>query len=174
MIEFEKEVLDFLGLPSIPKKEFDGTPFDKGVAIIDLGKDELSYAVCSYKPEFGHTEPMVTKVFSLQPYTKIVKMLVVPDYMSTQDDINDMDLDEKSKEMAKSLLAEANEIENDDVEEVEHPQNEYYFDNINNDDEAKAFILAYNKRNKIRGRVPKTHENIVMRLSVIYAEMNKK
>ena len=88
-----------------------------------------------------------------------------------------MDLDEQSKKKAKEMLKEARELENDGVEkndELENPKNEYYFDHITNDDEAKAFIQSYNSRNRIKGRIPTTHEGLVMRLAVIYSDTQKK
>ena len=37
MIEFEKEVIKYLNIPSIPKKEWDGkSSFSKGVALLEL------------------------------------------------------------------------------------------------------------------------------------------
>jgi hypothetical protein len=175
MIEFEKEVLDFLGLPSIPKKEFDGKPFKKGVAVIELASGVKAYAACSFNPDDGDTTPKICKVFSLEQFTKIEKIYVVPEYMATLNEVDEMDLDDDSKKRASELLEQAEKLELDstEFEDVKPPINEYYFDNIKNDAEAKAFISSYNKRNKIKGRVPKTHEGLIMRLSVIYGELNK-
>jgi hypothetical protein len=53
------------------------------------------------------------------------------------------------------------------------PDNEYFFDHIHDDNEACAFIEAYNKRNKIKGVIPKKHDSLVMRLGVIWEETNK-
>lgn len=74
------------------------------------------------------------------------------------------------------MANEADELENEGVESNGNivNTNEYFFDNIHNDDEAIAFIKAYNKRNKINGKVPKNHDTIVMRLGVIFADMEKK
>lgn len=175
MIEFEKEVLDFLDLPSIPKKEFDGKPFTKGVAVIKLASDVKAYAACTFNPDKGHETPTITKVFNLEPFSVIESVYVVPEYMATLNDVGVMDLDEDSKKRAEELLNEAATLENENVvDETPLPDTEYFFDNITNDDEAKAFIASYNKRNKIRGRVPKGHDAIVMRLSVIYKDLNKK
>ena len=175
MIEFEKEVLDFLDLPSIPKKEFDGKPFTKGVAVIQLASGVKAYAACTFNPDKGHKTPMITKVFNLEPYSVIEKVFVVPEYMATVNEVTAMDLDDESKKRAEELLNEATALETENVaDEMPMPANEYCFDNITNDDEAKAFIASYNKRNKIKGRVPKSHDAIVMRLSVIYKDLNKK
>ena len=175
MIEFEKDVLDFLGLPSIPKKEFDGKPFKKGVAIIELASGVKAYAAFSFNPDNGDVSPKVVKVFSLEQFTKVEKIYVVPEYMATLNEVDEMDLDDESKKRASELLEQAEKLELEDTsaDEIKTPLNEYYFDNIKNDAEAKAFIASYNKRNKIKGRVPKTHEGLIMRLSVIYNELNK-
>jgi hypothetical protein len=88
-----------------------------------------------------------------------------------------MDLDEQSKKKVKGLLDEAKELENEGVEDdnaLKKPKNEYYFDHITNDDEAKAFIQSYNSRNRIKGRIPTTHDGLVMRLAVIYSDTLKK
>lgn len=177
MIEFEKEVVEYLGLPNIPKKEWDGyTPFDKGVAVVKLCSDTLAYAVCSYNPENGDNKVLVNKVFSIETFTDIVKVFVVPNYMTNISDIQDMDLDDESKSNAESMLSDAIRLENEGVVEDEYlsSDNEYYFDNISNDEEARAFIKAFNKRNKIKGRIPKTHDGLLMRLSVIYSEQKNK
>lgn len=175
MIEFEKDVLDFLGLPSIPKKEFDGKPFTKGVAVIQLASGVKAYAACTFNPDKGHVTPVITKVFSLEQFTSIENVFIVPDYMANKNEVDAMDLDEESKRRAEELLEQAESLEKENVvDETPMPDNEYCFDNITNDEEAKAFIASYNKRNKIKGRVPKSHDAIVMRLSVIYKDLNKK
>jgi len=120
----------------------------------------------------------VVKVFSLEQFKLgnfgIENVFVVPDYMDT--DVENMDFDEKSKEAARTLVNEALDLENSDTagSKVELPKNEYYFDNIHDDEEAQAFIKSYNQSNKIRGKVPTTHEAIIMRLSVIYSDINSK
>ena len=70
---------------------------------------------------------------------------------------------------------EADELENQGADEtMEVPENEYCFDHIHNDEEAIAFIEAYNRENNIKGAIPKKHESIIARLTVIYAESLKK
>ena len=60
MIQFEKEIIEFLGLPSIPRKEWDKEKaFDKGVAVLELQDGQEAYAVCSCTDG----KPVVTKVF---------------------------------------------------------------------------------------------------------------
>lgn len=177
MINYEKEVVDFLGLPSIPRKKWDGeTPFDKGVAIIIHAGEMLSYAACSFNPDKGQKKVTITKVFGVEPFFGVKDVFVVPNYMNEIDEVQEMDLDEESKAKAKAILEEASECENEGVKDdsLEKPKSEYYFDNITNDEEARAFIKAYNSRNKIKGRIPKSHNGLVMRLAVIYSETNKK
>lgn len=172
MIQFEKEIIDFLGLPSIPRKEWDGTtPFDKGVAVLKLQDGEQAYAVCGFSNEKAN----VTKVFGATPFTRVEKIFVVPNYMPTVDDVKDMDLDDKSKKQAEVILREAQEIVEDNTPtEIAFSENEYIFENIHNDEEATAFIEAYNRRNHIKGRIPTSHDTIIMRLMTINAELNKK
>jgi hypothetical protein len=177
MIQFEKEVLGYLNIPSIPKKEFDGkTAFSKGVAVVEtIGKQE-AFAIASFNPDNGDKEPKIVKVFGIEPFRKINKIFIVPSYMNTEEEIKDMDLDEQSKKKVQQVLDEAKEIENEGVvgdKELEKPKNEYYFDHITNDEEAKAFIRSYNSRNHIKGKIPSTHDGIVMRLAVIFSDTRK-
>ena len=177
MIQFEKEIINFLALPSIPKREWDGkSSFDKGVAVLHLMDDRECYAVCAFDASLDES-PRITKVFGIEPFIGIKNVFVVPSYMSTSDEIKDMDLDEQSKKNVKQVLSEANELENENVsgnDELTKPKNEYYFENITHDEEARAFIQAHNSRNRIKGRIPSTHDGLVMRLAVIYSENLKK
>ena len=174
MIFFEKEICEALRLPSIPKKKWDGrSSFCRCVAVVTLITGDEAYAVASYEAE-KDAEPRIVKVFSQEPFNKVGDIFIVPQYMDVYD-IKDADLDDESKKRAEELAKEAKEIEDEGVEEeTKEPENEYFFDHIKDDDMARAYIAAYNKANKIKGRVPKTHEGLVMRLSVIYAETNKK
>ena len=172
MIRFEKEVIKYLGLPSIPKREHDGTSFfDKGVAVIVNQNGDKSYAVCRYTEK--DNEPKITKVFDLAPFVSIEGIYIVPSYMNNIEEVKDMDLDDVSKKKAEEILREAKEFEEDSNDEPE-TQNEYYFDNITSDEEARAFIASYNKTNKIKGLVPKTHDGLVMRLASIYSNMKER
>ena len=177
MIQFEKEVLDYLNIPSIPKKEFDGkTAFPKGVAVVETIEKQEAFAIASFNPDNGDKEPKIVKVFGIEPFRKVNKIFVVPSYMNTEEEIKDMDLDEQSKKKVQQVLDEAKEIENEGVvgdKELEKPKNEYYFDHITNDEEAKAFIRSYNSRNHIKGKIPSTHDGIVMRLAVIFSDTRK-
>lgn len=173
MISFEKEVCSYLNIPSLPKKEWDGkSSFKNAVATIKLGGSRLAYAVASYD-EAKDDAPHVVKSFMTEPFYGIDKIFVVPSYMDT--DVDNMDLDEQSKKAAEDLKNEADELENQGADEnMEVPENEYCFDHIHNDDEAIAFIEAYNRENNIKGAIPKKHESIIARLTVIYAESLKK
>ena len=173
MISFEKEVCSYLNIPSLPKKEWDGkSSFKNAVATIKLGGSRLAYAVASYD-EANDDAPRVVKSFMTEPFYGIDKIFVVPSYMDT--DVDNMDLDEQSKKAADDLKKEADELENQGADEtMEVPENEYCFDYIHNDEEAIAFIEAYNRENNIKGAIPKKHESIIARLTVIYAESLKK
>lgn len=173
MISFEKEVCSYLNIPSLPKKEWDGkSSFKNAVATIKLGGSRLAYAVASYD-EAKDDAPRVVKSFMTEPFYGIDKIFVVPSYMDT--DVDNMDLDEQSKKAAEDLKKEADELEKQGADEnMEVPENEYCFDHIHNDEEAIAFIEAYNRENNIKGAIPKKHESIIARLTVIYAESLKK
>lgn len=174
MVLFEKEICEFLRLPSIPKKGWNGqTSFKNCVAVVKTLSGFEAYTVASFDAEKDE-KPRVVKAFGQEQFGSVEKVYVVPEYMDV-DDIKNTDLDEESKKHAEELAKEAEEIENEGVEEdVKEPENEYFFDHITNDEEARAYIEAYNKANKLRARVPKTHEGLIMRLSVIYSETNKK
>lgn len=174
-IRFEKEVCQYLSLPSIPLKEWDGkTSFKDGVAVTKLLLGDLAYAVCTFNADTDK-EPRIKKVFAEERFSGIDKIFVVPSYMDTKD-IGNADLDEQSKEAAERLAQETEEMTEtpENEEKVEMPDNPYYFDNITNDEEAIAFITAYNRDNNIRGAVPSKHETLVMRLGVIFNDMKKK
>ena len=175
-IFFEKEVCDYLKLPSIPKKEWNQKDsFNDGVAVVNLTLGNQAYAVCSFNSETDR-EPRVKKVFAQEPFGSIEKVFVVPSYMET-DNIKDADLDEQSKEAAKRLAEEADDLTQGNEEETPlfgDNLPEYFFENIHNDEEAMAFITSYNKDNGIRGVVPTKHDTLVMRLGVIYSDLQKK
>lgn len=173
MIRFKKDVCDYLRLPDVPKKKWDGnTSFEHGVAIVETKAGEQVYAVVAFDSD-ADDKPRILKAFGYDIITTIVDVFVVPAYME-DNDIDEMDLDEESKKRVKEMSKEAKEIENEGVTEtIEIPDNEYFFDHIHDDNEARAFIEAYNKRNKIKGVIPKKHDSLVMRLGVIWEETNK-
>ena len=172
-IAFEKEVLKYLNIPSVPLKEFDGkTSFDNGVAVIDLGDDMSAYAVATFDAE-KDDKPRIKKTFSLEPFYGIRKVFVVPSYMETSKEaIEKSDLDNESKEAAMKLAEEAQELEDagtesEDMKEMKELP-EWVFDSIHNSEEAYAFVSSYNKSNKIKGRIPKDEEALKLRLLTIY------
>lgn len=174
MIQYEKEVLDFLKIPSIPLKQWDGkSSFKDGVAVLSLMDEREAYAVATFDAE-SETKPRIKKVFSQVPFNSVGDIFVVPSYMDV-DNIDDMDLDNESKEAARRLAEEAEELENDGVEEhTEMPDSEWCFDEIHNLDEAIAWIKSYNGRNRIKGRIPKDEETVKLRLLTIWKELNSK
>jgi len=174
MIQFEKEIINYLKLPGIPKRVWDGlSSFDDGVAVVNLTLGRQAYAVCSFDKD-NDLEPRIKKVFAQEPFGGIEKVFVVPSYMNTGD-IDKADLDEQSKEAAKRLEEEARVlVEQETGDELAMPQNEFFFDHIHNDDEAIAFITAYNRDNGIKGATPTKHETLVMRLGVIYSDITRK
>jgi hypothetical protein len=171
MIEFEKEVIDYLNLPSLPKREWDGkSTFQDGVAIVNLSLGRQAYAVCTFNNDTDKT-PRIKKVFGVEPFSGIDKVFVVPLYMDN--DTTDADLDNESKKRAEQLAAEAQELENQGTTEeaIEKADKlpEFIFDEIHNRDEAIAWLKQYNIRNGIKkGKVPTNEETIKMRLYNIY------
>ena len=178
MIEFEKEIIAYLNIPSIPKKEWNGKDsFQYGVAILNLATNRQAYAVCSFDKETD-SKPRIRKVFCVEPFNGIDKVFVVPSYMDN--DTTDADLDSESKKRAEQLAAEAEELENKGtVEEAVENANklpEWIFDEIHNMSEAQAWLKQYNIRNGIKkGKVPTNEETIKMRLYNIYmSQKNRK
>lgn len=168
MIQFEKEVLGFLNIPSIPLKEWDGkSSFNNGVAIVTLYTDVEAYAVTTFDAETD-SEPRVKKTFSIEPFKEIKSIFVVPSYMDTN--VEDADVDNDTKEAMQRLAEEAEEMENEGVEDEkpEMPENEWCFDEIHNKEEALAWLKNYNTRNKIKGKLPKNEEVIKLRLLTIW------
>lgn len=171
MVEYEKEVVAYLNLPSLPKKEWNQQDsFKDGVAVVSLSLGRLAYAVCTFDKETDK-EPRIKKVFGIEPFTSIEKVFVVPSYMDN--DTSDADLDAESKKRAEQLAEEAKELENQGtVEEAIEDANklpEWIFDEIHNKEEATAWLKQYNIRNKIKkGKVPTNEETIKLRLYNIY------
>lgn len=174
MIQFEKEILDFLRLPSIPKKEHDGKQsFKDGVAVVNLRDGGQAYAVCTFDSETMN-EPKVKKVFGITPHKNIEKIFVVPSYMD--DKVEDMDLSPRDKERAEQLVQEARDLENGGVQvkQTPMPESEYCYDHIANDEQAMAFIREWNKRHGMKkGKVPTTHEGITTKLLAMWMDDNR-
>lgn len=171
MIEFEKEVIAYLNIPSIPKKEWNGKDsFQDGVAVINLTLNRQAFAVCTFN-EDEDKEPRIKKVFCVEPFIGIEKVFVVPSYMDN--DTTDADLDSESKKRAEQLAAEAKELENQGtVEEAIEDANklpEWIFPEIQNIEQAQAYLREYNRMNRIKkGKIPTNEETIKMRLYNIY------
>ena len=173
---FEKDVIQHLNLPSIPKKEWDGkSSFSKGVALLSLRGEREAYAVASFDADVDK-RPNIVKVFGIEPFVNIKKVFVVPSYMTTEEEIKDMDLDEQSKKKVREVLNEAKEIENDGTKEENPMENlpEWIFPEIENKEQAVAWLKDFQSRNKQKGRIPTTDENIKLRLFSIYSELQKK
>lgn len=177
-IQFEKELLAYLNLPSIPLKEWNGdlTSFEKGVAVLELRGERLAYAVCKFDPSNGDKQPRVVKTFGIEPFVKINKVFIVPNYMSNIEDVKDMDLDEQSKKKAEQILKEAQELETEGTKDENPMENlpEWIFEEIHSKQEAEAWLRNFQSRNKQKGRIPTTDENIKLRLYSIYTELHKK
>lgn len=171
MIEFEKEVITYLNIPSIPKKEWNGKDsFQDGVAVINLTLNRQAFAVCTFNKD-EDKEPRIKKVFGVEPFMGIEKVFVVPSYMDN--DTTDADLDSESKKRAEQLAAEAKELENQGtVEEAIEDANklpEWIFPEIQNIEQAQAYLREYNRMNRIKkGKIPTNEETIKMRLYNIY------
>jgi len=171
MIEFEKEVIAYLNIPSIPRKEWNQIDsFQSGVAVVNMSLGRQAYAVCTFNKD-EDKEPRIKKVFGIEPFTGIEKVFVVPSYMDN--DTTEVDLDAESKKRAEQLAAEAQELENNGVvdEAVKEADKlpEWIFDEIHNMSEAQAWLKQYNIRNGIRkGKIPTSEETIKMRLYNIY------
>lgn len=169
-IRNEKEACKWLSIPTIPKKEWDGkSRFARGVGVVSTSSGYDTYVVVRFS-DFDD-KPTIIKTFVGEQLGVISRIFVVPQYMN-EIDYEKADLDDESKEKMKILEDEAKELEAENVEKIEIPDNEYFFEHITNDDEAKAYIRAYNKQRKLKAKVPKTHQELVMRLSVIWSEEN--
>lgn len=168
-IDFEEKVIEYLGLPSIPKTTWNGkSSFKRGVATVEFVDGRKAYAVCSYNSETDE-KPRITKVFSLEPFKSfdVNEIRVVPTYMDV-DGVETWDLDEKSKKAAQGIIDEGNAMIAEGKEDkVEVPENEYSYDFIHNDEEAIAFLRA---RANGRGHIPTTHEGIVAKLTAMWMD----
>lgn len=178
MIQFENEIIKFLGLPSIPKRTWDGkSSFDKGVAVVSLYGDREAYAVAKFDADKDKT-PRIVKTFGIERFIGVKQVFVVPNYMATEEDVKAMDLDDESKKKAEELLKEANEMENEGTQEEGNPMDKlpvWIFPEIESREQAEAWLRDYNYRNHIKkGKIPSTDENLKLRLFSIYTELQKK
>lgn len=169
---YENEMLAYLNIPKVPKKEWDGkTPFKNGVGIAKTNVGEVCVVVGYSEDDENNLK--ILKVFGLEPIVGITKVFPVPDYMD-MNGIEGWDVDEESKESARTIAKEAVELERED--EKEEPQeelSEWYFDEIHNIEEARAWVAAYRKRKRIRGNSPKTEEALKNYLYVLYKNQKR-
>jgi len=176
MVMYEHEVTEHLGLPGIPRKEWNGRDaFAKGVALLDLADGREAYAVAAYDPKKDDA-PRVVKVFGIDPFRGVKKIMVVPNYMTSMEEVEGMDLDAESKRKAKEILREAEEMENEGVKGKDAMEGlpEWVFDEIHSREEAEAWLRNYNQANHLRGRIPATDETLKLRLYAIYANKDTK
>ena len=176
---YEDEVCKYLNLPAIPKKIWNGkASFKKAVVAVVLATDKKAYAIASFDADVDD-KPHIVKAFSVIPFS--VKddavFYVVPEYMDIES-IEAWDVDSESKKAAHALAEEARELENegvvDDTPKIED-LGEWIFPEINNKEEAEAWLRRYNTRNGIRkNKVPSNAETLKLRLYAIYCELNKK
>lgn len=178
MIQFEHEVCKYLGIPSIPKKEWDGkSSFKSGVGILPTSTGLETYCVVSFDSE-RDKEVRVVKVFSLEPFSHVTKVFVVPSYMDI-DKVEEMDLDDKSKERVKEVIEEGDKVAKESKEEEERCKEyeslgEWVFPEIHTKEEAIAWLTSYRKSNKIRGKVPTNEDTLKAALLATYAKMKEK
>lgn len=166
----EKEVVNALSLPSLPKKEWDGkTSFKDGVAVVTLYNDRKAYAVCTFDAEV-HDKPQIKHVFLQEPFFDIEAVYVVPSYMDNAP-VEDMDLDEESKRAAQLLINETDEIiedaQADEAPTAEDEEYEWVFPEIKSLEEAQAWLKSYNQRMGIKGNIPQKAETVKLRLYAI-------
>lgn len=177
MIQFENEICQYLSLPSIPLKEWDGkSSFKHGVAVTRLALNEKAYAVCTFDAD-KDKEPRVVRAFAQSTFYGIEKIFVVPQFMNT--DVETMDLDDESKIAAEKLAAEVKEMTKpqDEEEKEINAMNalpEWIFPEIENKEQAVAWLRQYNSRNRIKGRIPENADTLKMRLLNIYSQQKKK
>ena len=135
-----------------------------------------AYAVCTFDKE-SDKEPRIKKVFCVEPFKAVGEIYVVPSYMDN--DTTDVDLDSESKKKAEQLAAEAMELENEGTvdEAIENANKlpEWIFPEIQNIEQAQAYLREYNRMNGIKkGKVPTNEETIKMRLYNIYMSQKKR
>ena len=167
---YEKEICSYLNIPSIPKKVWDGKkPFKNACGIVETKSGLKAYAVFEFAE--SSNSAMVKKVFGEEPIVGIGEIYPIPDYMDIQNIVK-WDLSEESKKAANALVEEAIELESDDSEKEEKIENEWFFDEIHNIDEARAWVASYRKTNKMKGAAIKDEDSLKNFLYVIYK--NKK
>ena len=136
---------------------------------------EKAYAVCTFDKE-SDKEPRIKKVFCVEPFKAVCEIYVVPSYMDN--DTTDVDLDSESKKKAEQLAAEAMELENegtiDEAIEEANKLPEWIFPEIQNREQAIAYIKSYRKINHIKGKIPDNEETLKSCLYAIYKNIVKR
>lgn len=167
---YEKEILEYLNIPSIPQKKWDGKPFKNACGIVHLKGKNTAFAVFGFSD--SSNAPYIKKVFGEEPIINIGEIYPIPDYMDMQG-IENWDVPDESKDAAQNLANEAIEMEKSQQnEEDEFLSNEWFFDEIHNIDEARAWVANYRKKKRMRGKPIKDEESLKNFLYVIYK--NKK
>lgn len=171
MIHFEKEIVEYLNLPSLPKKIWDGRrSFKHGVIVTTLYGERKAYAVATFDAN-KDAKPRVTHVFCGEPFVDAdyEHIAVVPDYMNTEG-VEDWDIDEQSKRMAAVLIEEARELENEGTIEPRELENEWVLPEIHSREEAEAYIREYLRTHRqARMEMPETDDEIKAILIAISA-----
>jgi len=164
----EKQVCEYLGIPSIPiKAKWDGkSPFTRGVAVIHRITDVYDYACCAFNPETDDSVNIV-KDFGDVPFNQITEVYPLAAWM--EDNIQGMDLSDSSKEAMEALLQEKREKIKDGTEEPKKKEYEWGYEFIHDKKEALAFLKTKN----IKGKMPAKEEVIKAKLRVMYREENK-
>lgn len=177
-VSFEKEILEYLNIPSIPKKEFDGkTSFEKGVAVIGLYHSREAYAVATFNAD-KDKKPRIIKVFNGEQFLEVKRIYVVPPYIVDKEEVEGMDLDDESKKKVEDILEEADEIENEGMNKAKEEAEklpEWIFPHIENRDQAEAYVRSYRQSNGIkRGSIPTTDDALKNVLLSIYLSNKKR
>lgn len=176
-IQYKHEVLQFLNIPDVPKKKWNGKDsFKDGVAVLSLRYGQKAYAICTFDNSKDDA-PRVKKVFSVEAFSSIDDIYVVPNYMDN--DMSDSDLDAESKKKAEQIASEAKALEDEGVSNASLDEAkalpEWIFENIHNKEEAIAYLREWNRINKIKkGKIPTDEESIKIRLYAIFRDSKKK
>lgn len=166
--KFSTEICEFLNIPSIPNKEWDGkSSFESGVAIVKTVCDTEECAVCTFNNKVDKVAKII-KVWGSDPFLKILNVYPVPLYM--EDDITKMDFhDESSKEAMEALLEEKKQLINEGIDKPKDDTSEWGYSFIHDKKEAVAFL----KTKKIKGAIPTKEEVLKMKLKALYRSEQK-
>ena len=167
-INYLKEACLFANIPACPKKEWDGKrSFDTALVVVEKVTGVKAFAIGAYDSE-KDTEVRVKKVFGQEPFTSILNVFPVPNYM--EDDIEKMQLEtDESKEAMEQLLQEKKELINEGTEPVEIESYEWGYPFITNNKQAVAYLKSQN----VKGRIPTSDDVLKAKLKVMYLNENK-